>query len=152
VLNENLNIYITQSMLTYKTVLNVYWNKLKSICNFISMKMAVVRDVTPWPTFQRCLLPPESVYATSAWSRVLFDKLIIAQLGRLLWNPYVHCRFHKSPPLVPILSSWVQATHSHTITLRSILILSSRIHLGLTNGFLPSGVRPKFWRNFSSFQ
>jgi len=34
---------------------------------------------------------------------------------------------------------WIQFTSSQSISLRSILILSSHLHLGLPNGFLPSG-------------
>jgi hypothetical protein len=54
----------------------------------------------------------------------------------ILWNPKVHYLIHKSPPSVPIL---VRSTHTmshlcHSISLRSILILSSHLHLGISNG------------------
>jgi len=38
---------------------------------------------------------------------------------------------------------WLQSTHSHPISLWSILILSSRLHLGLPIGLFPSGFRIK---------
>jgi len=49
----------------------------------------------------------------------------------LLWNPKVHYSVHKSLPLVPTLSWKNQSTPSHLISLRSIVILSSHICLGL---------------------
>jgi hypothetical protein len=53
------------------------------------------------------------------------------ELPSISWNPKVQCRIHKSPPLVPILS--------HLISLRSILILSTHLRLGLPSGLFPSG-------------
>jgi hypothetical protein len=56
------------------------------------------------------------------------------------WNPEVHYRAHKSPPLDPILS---QFAPSIPVSLGSILKLSSHLHLGLPSGLLPSGLPTK---------
>jgi hypothetical protein len=68
------------------------------------------------------------------------------ELPSILWNPEVHYRVHKSPPLVPILSQ-IDPLHtipshpipSHPICLRSILILPTHLRLGLPSGLFPSG-------------
>jgi hypothetical protein len=54
-----------------------------------------------------------------------------------LWNPKVHYRAHKSPPLDPILRQQIP------VSLRFILMLSSHLRLGLPSGLLPSGLPNK---------
>jgi hypothetical protein len=57
----------------------------------------------------------------------------------ILWNPKVHYRVHKSPPLVPFWATSIQSIPSLPISLRSILILSTHLRLGLPGGLFPSG-------------
>jgi hypothetical protein len=61
------------------------------------------------------------------------------ELPNILWNLKVHYRVHKSPPLVPILSQINSAHTIRPISLRSILILSTNLRLGLPSGLFPSG-------------
>jgi hypothetical protein len=58
------------------------------------------------------------------------------ELPSILWNPKVHYRVHKSPALIPILNQInpVHTIPSHPISLKSILILSTHLRLGLPSG------------------
>ena len=86
-------------------------------------------------------------YLLTPWSRALLEKLTgfaaNQEIPRILWNPKVHCRTHKRPSPVPILSQLhpVPTTPSHF--LRSILILSSHLRLGLPSSLFPSGFPAK---------
>jgi hypothetical protein len=60
------------------------------------------------------------------------------ELLSILWNPKVHYRVHKSPPLVPILSH-IDPVHTIPSYLRSILVLFTHLRLGLPSGLFSSG-------------
>jgi hypothetical protein len=45
------------------------------------------------------------------------------EISSVLWNPNVHYRVHKSPPLVPVLGQ-INSVHTQAVSLTSILILS----------------------------
>jgi hypothetical protein len=65
------------------------------------------------------------------------------EFPNISWNPKVHYHVHKNPPLVPILRQINPVHASPCISQRSILILTSRLRLGLPSGLFPSGVPTK---------
>jgi hypothetical protein len=79
----------------------------------------------------RGAIPPLPQYAFMAWC--------------LLWNPIVHYRVHKSPPLATILS---QMQKVHSVSPEFILILSSYLHLALLSGLFPPGFPTKVFYAF----
>ena len=65
------------------------------------------------------------------------------EISRILWNPKVHCRIHKCPPPVPILSQLDPVHTPHPTSWRSILLSSSHLGLGLPIGLFPTGLPTK---------
>jgi hypothetical protein len=69
------------------------------------------------------------------------------EFPNILYNPKVHYRVHKSPPLVPVPSQ-MNPVHTAPSILRSILVLSSRLPLGLPSSLIPCGFRTKILHGF----
>jgi hypothetical protein len=63
----------------------------------------------------------------------------IQELPNIAWNPTVRQRFHKSSPLVRIWVRSMQSMPRPPSSLRSILILSTHLRLGLSSRLFPSG-------------
>jgi hypothetical protein len=66
----------------------------------------------------------------------------IQEFFKIVWNPKVHFRVHKSPPQV-LQARSIQSTPPHSISLRLIVILYSHLHLSLPSCLLHSGIPAK---------
>jgi hypothetical protein len=56
------------------------------------------------------------------------------EISRILWNPKVHYRIYKRPPPIPVCRLISPIRASVPVSWRSVLILSSQVHLGLPSG------------------
>ena len=76
-----------------------------------------------------------SIQQSSSWETNQFSAS--QEIPRILWNLKVHYRFHRCLQPVPILSQ-LDSVHTPTSHFwRSIIILSSHLHLGLLSGLFP---------------
>ena len=86
-------------------------------------------------------------YLVTQWSSVLLEKQTgfstSQEIPRILWNPKILYRIHK---YCHLSISWASSIHSvppQPTSWRSILILSSHLHLGLPSDLFPSGFPTK---------
>jgi hypothetical protein len=70
-----------------------------------------------------------------------------SRFSQSFWNPKVHYRFRKGPPLVPVLSQ-VYPVLTTTSYLRSILMLSSHLRLSFPSDLFSSGFPTKILYEF----
>ena len=100
-----------------------------------------------WSWLAKQLSYCEWFYLLTPWSRVLLEKLSSFQLVKKFLSFFGTWRFIATFTSACHLSlSWaslIQSMPQHTTAWRSILILSSHLHLGLPGSFFPSGFPTK---------
>jgi hypothetical protein len=75
------------------------------------------------------------------WSGVLFEQLSWSTGHEIPWtllNPKIYYRVHSILPLVLVLSEINPVHTTHSVSCRSVLILSSHLRLGLPSELFPS--------------
>ena len=78
---------------------------------------------------------------SSSWKPNIFSSS--QKIPRIFWNLLVYYRDHTGPPLVLILDHINRVTVPIPLLGRSILILSSRLRLGLLSRLFPSSLSSK---------
>jgi hypothetical protein len=84
----------------------------------------------------------------SKWSRVLLEKMTVAQLVKKLLSFYGHLTFIA---VFTRARHWSLSLPIYPIYFSFILILSSQLHLGLPSAFFPSGFPTKILYLFHIF-
>ena len=85
----------------------------------------------------RVLLPKRTTTSMEQSASCGANSLSTSQgIPRILWNTKVHCRAHKSPPTLPILSHNYPVQTSPTPSC-FFYFLSYHLRLGLTSGSFP---------------
>ena len=89
---------------------------------------------------------------TISWARVSFKKFRVAGSRRLLrlLNTKVHCRVHQSTPLDP-MTVCLNPLYDFTLSLKSNLILSFHLGLGLSSPSMFSAKKLYIYFSFSPF-
>jgi hypothetical protein len=73
------------------------------------------------------------------------------EIPHLSCSPIVSYRVHTCPPLVPILSQMHLVHIFPPYFLKSILLLTSHLRLGLPSGLFPSGFPTTFWASLLQY-
>jgi hypothetical protein len=73
------------------------------------------------------------------------------EIPRIIWNPQTITVFTRARQWSLNWDSWIQFKHSYPTSLRSILILSSHLRLGLPSGIFLSGLSTKIFNAYHAF-
>jgi hypothetical protein len=132
---ENLDLYIYSPIRLHSVVLNYLSTRTTLPQFYLSQEASCNRNKNISLTHSLMELSPSWEAASCAATQ---------ELPSILWNPKVHYCVHKRPQLVSILNQInpIQPNPSHPICIRSILLFSTHLRLGLPSGLFPSDFPP----------